>query len=495
MEFDYVIVGGGTTGCVMAARLAENPDISVALIEGGKSFEHDPLVLGYHGSVPLLGDPRYDYDYGIVSQNRGNSRIRHSRAKMLGGCSGHNDTLAIIPPDRDMDEWEALGATGWSAEALRPYFAMVVDKMHVHRADSRSACAHAIHEGALETGLQEIDVHAGPFADGAGWMYLNERDEIRQSTAVTYLYPLSQKPANLTLLLETWASGLEVDDDGAVHTVHTSRGPVRARSEVILAAGAIDTPRLLLRSGIGPREDLSTLGIGVRRDLPAVGAYFRDHIEIPFIVETGRETGPSLQSAENSIFWRTRPELEAFDAYAHVITQPFYNPISVGGVDIPMPEQGFCIVPNVAKPKSHGTLKLNPADIDGAPLIDPKYFSDEGGVDEQVLVAGLRRARDLVRETSLRDWAVGEVVPMGESDEQLLVYVLESSNTVYHPCGTCRMGSASDEGAVVDPDLRVRGLDGLRIAEASIFPTIPSVNLCMTTVMIGEVAVEKLLQT
>ncbi len=495
LEFDYVIVGGGTAGCVIAARLAENPEVTVGVIEGGKAFEHDPLVLGYHGCVPLLGDPLYDYDYGIVPQKRGNSRIRHSRAKMLGGCSGHNDTLAFIPPDRDMNEWEAMGATGWNADALRPYFAKGTKQVHMHQADSKSACAHAIHAAALETGLAEVDVHAGPFADGAGWMYLNEHNETRQSTAVAYLYPLSDLPSNLTLLLETWVSRIDVDDNGSARTVQTSRGPVTARREVILAAGAIDTPRLLLRSGIGPRADLQALGIDSVQDLPAVGQNLWDHIEIPFMVETDRETGPSLQSAENSIFWRTRDGLEMFDAYAHVITQPFYNTLTVGGVEVPAPEQAFCIVPNVAKPKSVGELRLDPDNIDGSPLIDPRYFSDPDGIDEQILVESLRRSRELVRETSLRDWVVREVAPIGESDEELLAFVLESSNTVYHPAGTCRMGAADDDGAVVDPTLRIRGLDGIRIADTSIFPTIPSVNLCMTAVMVGERATDLLLTT
>ena len=209
-------------------------------------------------------------------------------------------------------------------------------------------------------------------------------------------------------------------------------------------------------------------------------------MEIPLVIETDRPTGPSLQSAENGVFLRTRDGLNGFDAYAHVITQPYYAPLTVEGVDVAMPEHGFCIVPNVAKPRSVGELRLASADPAAPPVIDPRYFTDPDGEDERILVEAFRHARRMVWETSLRDWAVREVAPVGESDAEIAAFVRESSNTVYHPSGTCRMGAADDEAAVVDPTLRVRGLEGLRIADASVFPTIPSVNLCMTAIMVGE---------
>ncbi len=485
--YDVIIVGGGTAGCVIARRIADAaPDATICLIEGGRAFEHDPLVLGYHGSVPLLGNSTYDYDYAIAPQARGNSRIRQSRAKMLGGCSGHNDTVAFIPPDRDLREWEALGGEGWGPEACRPHYMRAAKQVNVHRAPAESACAQAVHAAALDLGLPEVDVHGDDLVEGAGWLYLNERDAVRQSTAVAYLYPLSDLPAGITLLLETWVGRIEVDPDGVARTVHTSRGPITARREVILAAGAIDTPRLLLLSGIGPAEELTALGIDPVHDLPAVGRNLWDHVEIPLVIETDRPTGPSLQSAENGVFLRTRDGLDGFDAYAHVITQPYYAPLTVAGVEVAMPEHGFCIVPNVAKPCSVGEVRLRSADPAAPPVIDPRYFTDPGGEDERVLVEAFRHARRMVRETPLRDWAVREVAPVGESEAEIAAFVRESSNTVYHPSGTCRMGAADDESAVVDPSLRVRGLEGLRIADASVFPTIPSVNLCMTAIMVGE---------
>jgi choline oxidase len=487
-EFDILIVGGGTAGCVIARRLAANVDLSICLIEAGKAFEDDPLVLGYHGSVPLLGDPAYDFDYAIAPQARGNSRIRQSRARMLGGCSSHNDTVAFLPPARDLAEWEAHGASGWSFAECLPYYERAMEQAHVHRAPGRSACAQAVHAAALETGLPEVDVHGADFSDGAGWLYLNEHDEVRQSTAVAYLYPLSSLPPNLTLLTETWVSRVVVGDDGAATGVETSRGTIDARHELILCAGSIDTPKLLMLSGIGPADELSRLGIDVVADVPGIGEHLQDHLEVPLVLETDRDTGPSLQNAENGIFWGTRDGFDGFDVYAHVITQPYYVPIEVDGRPIPMPERGFCIVPNAAKPATTGVLRLNPDDPTGNPVIDPRYLTDPDGEDERALLEGLRRSREIAEQTALRDWVVREVAPgPGFSDEgDLARYIRQASNTVYHPCSTCRMGAGSDPGAVVAPDLRLRGVDGVRIADASVFPTMISVNLCLTTIMVGE---------
>ena len=488
-EFDYVVVGGGTAGCVAAARLAEDPEVSVALVEAGQAFEHDPMVLGYHGSVPLLGNPKYDYDYGIVPQERGNSRIRHSRARMLGGCSSHNDTVAFRPPDRDLRAWERLGADGWGPAETRPYYERAIAAANVHPAPARSECARAVHRAALALGLPEVDVHGDDFAEGAGWLYLNERDEVRQSTAVAYLYPLSGLPPNLTLLTETVVRRVLLDDDGAATGVATAGGELRAREEVVLCAGAVDTPRLLLWSGIGASDQLRAAGIEVRHELPGVGEHLRDHIEVPVVWEAARDTGPSLQSAESAFFGRGGGDAEGFELFFHVITQPYYVSLELDGQPLPMPDRGFCVVPNVAKPRSSGSIRLDPRNPYGAPLIDPRYFTDPAGDDERLLVEGVRVARELARGEALRDWIVREVAPgpaVGDDAEALGRYVRQASNTVYHPAGTCRMGDRDDAGAVVDPQLRVRGLSRLRIADASIFPEMISVNLCLTVMMIGE---------
>jgi choline dehydrogenase-like flavoprotein len=276
--------------------------------------------------------------------------------------------------------------------------------------------------------------------------------------------------------------------DGSATGVATSRGQIDARREVVLCAGSIDTPKLLMLSGIGPADELRRAGIEILHDLPGVGEHLQDHLEIPLVLETDRDTGPSLQSAENGVFWGTRNGYDGFDVYAHVITQPYYVPLELDGRPIAMPATGFCIVPNAAKPRSVGALRLNRDDATGPPVIDPRYLTDPAGEDERALVEGLRLARALVRETSLGGWVVSEVAPgiALEADDDLVRYVQQCSNTVYHPCCTCRIGSADDRGAVVGPDLRVHGIAGLRVADASVFPSMISVNLCLTTVMVGE---------
>jgi choline oxidase len=488
--YDYVIVGGGTAGCVIASRLSRNPDVTVALLEGGEAFEHDPMVLGYHGSVPLLGNPKYDYDYRIVPQTRGNSAIRHSRAKMLGGCSAHNDTVAFRPPDRDLQAWEEAGAHGWGPADTRLYYDRAMQAVNVHRALGENELAQATHAAAQEMGLPERDVHGAEFDEAAGWLYLNERDGVRQSTAVGYMYPLADLPANLTLATNTWAERLAINNDGRATGVVTNSGTWNAAQEVILCAGSIDTPKLLMLSGIGPADQLRESGITPIHDLPGVGQHLIDHLEIPIMWSTKRTVGHSLQSAENAFFCKSRPDLDHFDLFFHVILQPYFVPLSLNGSEYPAPDHGFCVCANVANPKSAGQLRLSPRSPAGPPLIDPAYLTDPGEEDLTATREAIRIARWFAAQPSLADWIDSEIAPgadVADDDEaQLDAFIRGSSNTVYHPAGTCRMGEPSDTQAVVDPELRVRGIDGLRVADASVFPKMISVNLCMTVIMIGE---------
>ena len=479
-QFDYVIVGGGTAGCIIAARLAEDASLSIALVEGGPALDTDPMVLGYHGAMPLLGDPRYDYDYEVVPAPRGNSGIRYSRAKMLGGCSSHNDTIAFLPQAREFEAWESLGAEGWSMCQNRPYFERAITKTNVHRVAGENQLACAAHRAAIEFGLPEHDLHTDQYEEAAGWLYLNERDEVRQSTAVAYLYPLQYLPENLTLLTETWAQRVVLDGDGRATGVQTSVGTLSARNEVILCAGAIDTPRLLMFSGIGPRAHLKDVGIDPIHDLAGVGENLQDHLEVPVVWSARRDVGPSLQSAENVILCKSRTDLSNFDVFIHVVLQPYYLPIQVDGHTYRMPEHAFCLLPNVSKPKSAGTVRLNRKNPAGPPLIDPMFLTDPEGADEALLREGVRIARALAQQPSLRTWVAEEVAPGSsypdEDDEHLGSYVRQSCGAPSHPTSTCRIGNADDDRAVVDPELRVRGLVGLRIADASIFPEALSVT-------------------
>ena len=488
--YDVVIVGGGSAGVVLARRLADDdPQRTVCLIEAGPAFEHDPRVLRLEQSLALVGDPAYDYDYPIVPQMRGNSRVRMSRARMLGGCSSHNDSWALRAPDADMDRWSALGAEGWDAAGTGAYFDRVFAEMRVHPVAQEAGLSRAWVAAANEAGFPTIDTTTGEFGDGIAWISLNEHDGTRVSTAVAYLYPLSDLPANLTLLLETRATRIRIEA-GRTQAVETDRGVIHAAGEIVVSSGAIDTPKLLMLSGIGPADHLRAHDIPVIADLRGVGSNLTDHIETPVIWESARDPGPSMNGLELGMYAALggEPEPNVQFTVGHFTYWLDAEPFS----ELPRPPRAFCFAPNVARPASRGTVRLASADPSDTPLIDPGYFTDPAGRDERLLVEGVRLARRLAATDALQDWIVREVAPGPElqSDAELGGYVRHYSNTVYHPSATCRMGAPDDPAAVVDARLRVRGIEGLRIADASVFPELVRVNPNMTVVMLGAKAAD-----
>lgn len=483
-EFDYVIVGGGTAGAVIARRLVDDPNVHVCVIEGGPAYEDDPKVLRLDEALGLVGDPKYDYDYEIVPQERGNSLLRISRAKMLGGCSAHNDAWALRAPDADMDRWAALGATGWDAESVRPYFNQVFKDMRVHGVTRNSELSNAWVQAANAAGLPTIDNTTGEYGEGISWVSLNEDNGIRVSTAVAYLFPLADLPSNLHLQLETKATHIVFEGDRAV-SVQTDHGKFTATKEIILCAGAIDTPKLLMLSGVGPADHLASHSIPVIKDLPGVGSNLSDHIETAIAWESAKPAGESINGLDLGVYIDVFNEGEYS---AQVTIGHFYYWLHSAPFDqLPQPPQAFCFAPNVARPASRGTVRLASPNPDDKPLVDPRYFTDAAGRDERILIEAIRKAREIVAEGPLKDWVVREVYPGPDktTDEELGEYVRRFSNTVYHPSVTCKMGAADDPEAVVDPRLRVRGVEGLRIADASVFPELVRVNPNMTVVMVG----------
>ncbi|MFE7774173.1 GMC family oxidoreductase [Streptomyces sp. NPDC057445] len=502
-EYDYVVVGGGTAGSVIASRLTENPDVTVAVIEGGPSDVDRDDVLTLRRWMGLLGG-ELDYDYPTTEQPRGNSHIRHSRARVLGGCSSHNTLIAFKPLPSDWDEWAEAGADGWDAKAMDPYFDRLLNNVVPVDERDRNAIARDFVDAAQAAlGVPRVEgFNRKPFDDGAGFFDLayHPENNKRSSASVAYLHPVMDRRPNLTLLLETWAYRLELDGTRAtgVH-VRSKDGTerlVRARREVVVCAGAVDTPRLLLHSGIGPKDDLAALGIPAVHDLPGVGENLLDHPESVIVWEThGPIPENSAMDSDAGLFVRRDPAHRGPDLMFHFYQIPFTdNPERLG---YERPPHGVSMTPNIPKPRSRGRLYLTSADPQVKPALDFRYFTDEDDYDGRTLVDGIRLAREIAKTAPLADWLKREVCPGPEvtGEEELGEYARKVAHTVYHPAGTCRMGASTDELAVVSPDLKVRGLDGIRIADASVFPTMPAVNPMIGVLMVGEKCAELLTGT
>jgi choline dehydrogenase len=493
--YDVVIVGGGTAGAVLAARLTEDADRSVCLIEGGPSDLGDDRVLRLRNWINLLGT-ELDYDYPTTPQPLGNSNIRHSRARVLGGCSSHNTMISFLPQPADFADWEAAGATGWGYEAMFPYYQRLLNNIEpVAEKDRNPIAKDFVTTVTSALGVPEIsDFNAKPFEEGVGFFSVGYDPEtgIRSSSSVAYLHPILDRP-NLTLHLETWVEKLLVTDGRAtgvrVRRPDGSVEVIAARGEVALCAGSIDTPRLLLLSGIGPADQLRELGIDVVADVPGVGENLLDHPESIIIWETKGPLPPeSAMDSDAGLFVRRDPADPRPDLMFHFYQIPFCE--NTAPLGYPVPEHGVCMTPNIPRPRSTGRLYLISADPAVKPALDFRYFTDPEGYDAQTLVDGIRLAREVARAAPLSDWLLREVAPGPDvtDDEELSEYARRAAFTVFHPAGTCRMGDASDELAVVDPELRLRGVAGVRIADASVFPSMPTVNPMVAVLMIGEKA-------
>jgi choline dehydrogenase len=500
-SYDYVIVGGGTAGSVIASRLTEDPEVTVALIEGGPSDMDRPEVLTLRRWLGLLGG-ELDYDYPTTEQPRGNSHIRHSRAKVLGGCSSHNTLISFRPLPSDWDEWEAAGAKGWGAAAMDPYFDRLRNNIvPVGEADRNDIARDFIAAAKDALDVPEIDgFNERPFHEGVGFFDLSYHPESnkRSSASVAYLHPhieAGDRP-NLHISLQTWAYRLELRGGSKVTgvRVRTKDGAERlisAGREVLLCAGAVDTPRLLMLSGIGPKSDLEALGIPVAHDLPGVGENLLDHPESVIVWETeGPIPGNSAMDSDAGLFLRRDPDFDGPDLMFHFYQIPFTdNPERLG---YQRPPHGVSLTPNIPKPRSRGRLYLTSADPWVKPSLDFRYFTDRDDYDGRTLVDGIKIAREVARTEPLAKWLRREVAPGPgiTSDEEISEYARKVAHTVYHPAGTCRMGAADDALAVVDPQLKVCGMEGIRVADASVFPTMPAVNPMVGVLMVGEKAAD-----
>lgn len=503
-SFDYLVIGGGSGGAAVAARLSEDPDVTVGLLEAGPTDADKPEILQLNRWMELL-ESGYDWDYPIEPQENGNSFMRQARAKVLGGCSSHNSCIAFWALREDMDEWEAMGAAGWNAESTYPLFQRLEtnDAPGEHHGRSgpvnlmtippRDPCGVALLDACEEQGIPRVQFNTGETVlKGANFFQVNRKEDgTRASSSVSYLHPILQRP-NLSVLTDTWVREIVFDGDRAigVDAVNNAFGRahrISATKEIVLSAGAIDSPKLLMLSGIGPAQHLAEVGIEARVDSPGVGEHLQDHPEAVIAWEAKQPmVEDSYQWWEIGIFAPTREGLDRPDLMMHYGSVPFDMHTLRQGY--PTADNTFCLTPNVTHAKSRGTVRLRSKDYRDKPKVDPRYFTDPEGHDMRVAVEGIKLARQIIAQPAMAEWAGQELFPGKDTqtDEELADYVSRTHNTVYHPAGSVRMGADDDAMSPVDSQLRVKGVQGLRVADASVMPELTTVNPNITTYMIGE---------
>ena len=525
-KFDYIVIGAGSAGCVLAGRLSEDPSVRVLLLEAG-GRDWNPWIHVPVGYFKTMHDPKTDWCYKTEPDPGLNGRsIDWPRGKVLGGSSAINGLLYIRGQPRDYDHWRQLGNSGWAYEDVLGYFMRSEDQERgadaFHGAGGplgvsdmrirRNVC-DAFIAACGELGIPPNDDFNGARQEGAGYFQLNTRNGFRCSSAAAYLRPAKRR-RNLKVVTHALTERIVFEDRRAAGVRYYVRGEgfeARARREVIVSAGTIGSPQILELSGVGRGPQLQALGIPVVHALPGVGENLQDHLQISAVYKCTEPTlndevnnffrkmligveyilfrsGPmSMAASLVCAFAKTRRELETPDIQFH------FQPLSAD-----KPGEGLhrfsAFTSSVCqlRPESRGRIALKNRDPFAYPAIHPNYLAT--AMDQETAVAGMKLSRRLTQTAALsplvkEEWLPGQAIA---SDEALLEHARNVAQTIYHPVGTCKMGS--DEMAVVDERLRVHGVEGLRVADASVMPTITSGNTHAPTVMIGEKASAMILE-
>jgi choline dehydrogenase-like flavoprotein len=468
---DYIVIGAGSSGCALVHRLSLDPSIRILVLEAGVSGEHDPNVLAPGGWVSLIGSS-YDWGFATDPEPGLDGRcIAVPRGKAHGGSSAINAMVHIRGSRSCFDDWRSSGNPGWSYDELLPFFARDRQLAIVQGEDPHeSHLAFLRAAGELGFGVNPRHDFNGPDPQGvAGFLPKNIFNGQRHSTAAAFLAPALQRP-NVEVRSPVHVARLLLDGRGVVGVEYFrdgNREEVRARREVVVCAGAIATPTLLMRSGIGPADALHAHRIPLVLDLPGVGTNLQDHLKL-------------------SVRWKGKKTLAGSRVVASLFTSSSReeNDLQViVGRGLDRPDDFVTITVSHLKPRSRGAVTLSAADPFAAPRIRVNYLSDSHDVD--VLVEGVALARRL-GDSPASDRLRGEEIEPGASYRDLASFSREKADSIYHAAGTCRMGPASDRDAVVDADLRVHGIDGLRVADASIMPVIVDAPTHAACVMIGE---------
>ena len=498
-NYDYIAIGAGSAGCVVANRLTEDSQTTVLLLEAGNP-DTKPEIQIPAECLSLLGS---EVDWAYFSEPEpylNNRKIFCPRGKVLGGSSSINFMIYLRGNSRDYDHWQSLGNPGWSYQDILPYFKKSEHQQRgaseFHGIDGELSVTDLIAPAVVSQRFVDAAVSLGynqnPDAnamhqEGAGLYQLTIKDGKRHSAAAAFLVPILDRP-NLTvttgalvtrLLFEgTRTVGVEYLHEGTLHQVRVDR-------EVILSAGAFDSPKLLMLSGIGDAEHLKALGIPVVADLPGVGQNLQDHPVVSVAHEATQDlhTATTSSIAEAGLFLHTEGNLDAAPDL-----QFLFGPVVLVPPGYAHSGLGFTSFVCLTHPQNIGSVSLRSRDPKDPPMIQMNYLQSEA--DVQKLVAGIKLLRNLFGASAFDKFRGEEIAPGADkqSDSALVAYVREACDTVYHPVGTCKMGN--DSMAVVDPELRVHGIEGLRVVDASIMPTITTGNTNTPTIAIGEKAAD-----
>lgn len=524
MTYDYIVVGAGSAGCVLANRLSKDPQIRVLLLEAGGK-DTNPWIHIPVGYFKTLHNPNTDWCYKSEPDPGLNNRsLDWPRGKTLGGSSSINGLLYVRGQKEDYDRWAQLGNTGWSWDDVLPLFKRSENhesgnselhggsgELHVSLIRAKSKISEAFIDAAVEMGVPRTDDYNGDEQEGAGYFHQTANKGFRCSSAKAFLSPIKGNRKNLDVVTHAHTTGLIFAEDAPKQVTGVSyerkgtpqKAMLREGGEVILSAGAIGSPQLLEVSGIGNPDVLRAAGVDVRHQLSGVGEHLQDHLQIRLVYEVNvptlndainnimhragigleyalRRTGPmSLGASQVAIFAKSMEGLETPDIQFH------FQPLSADKPGIEMhPFSGFTSSVCQLRPESRGHVHITARDAKTYPKIVPNYLSTKA--DQLCAIRAVKFARAMTKTKALSPFIVREHVPDGpmDTDEQHLEAARNLGQTIYHPTSTCKMGT--DPMAVVDPRLRVHGIKGLRVADASIMPDIVSGNTNAPAIMIGE---------